>query len=166
MLEGLRQYLLSVTAAALLTAVLQALLPKGPVRRVTALACSLLMLLTVVRPLNQFNTEELIRNFENYCQELSVYPEEMEKTSAALTESIIVSKSVSYIEDKAKENDMICNVQVSCRDENGVAVPDAVTVVGDLTGEERQTLLTVIQDDFGLGEEAVRFTKEASDAAE
>lgn len=166
MLEALRQYLLSVTAAALLTAILQALLPRGPVRRVTALACSLLMLLTVVRPLSQWNADELIEKFESYCQELSVYPEEMEKTSAALTESIIVSQSASYIEDKAEENGMICTVQVSCRDENGIAVPNAVTVTGDLTGEERQMLLTVIQDGFGLGEEAVQFTKEASDAAE
>ncbi len=166
MLEAIRQYLLSVTAAALLTAILQALLPRGPVRRVTALACSLLMLLTVVQPLNRLNTEELIQAFEAYCQELSTYSDELENTSAALTESIIVSESASYIEDKAEENGITCTVEVSCREESGIAVPDAVTVTGDLTEEERQILLTVIQEGFGLEETAVQFTEEASDAVE
>lgn len=157
MMEGIGQYLRAVSAAALLSAVLLAIVPKGPVRRVTGFACALMLLMAVVGPVNRLNVGDLVGVFEDYWDQLSVYPEELEETDAALTESIIVSQSEAYIEDKAAECGIHCEAVVTCRSEGGIAVPEAVKVTGALTATKEEQLRAVIEEGFGLVGDAVTF---------
>lgn len=157
MLQSFQDYLLSVTAAALLGAILQVVLPAGPTRRVTGLGCMLLLFLVVVQPVQRANLEDLTAAFEAYWSELSDYPEELEETNAALTESIIVSRSEAYIMSRAQEEGADCQVSVACREESGIAVPNQVTVVGALTDSQQAALCDIVREGFGQ-EVEVTFT--------
>ena len=48
-------------------------------------------------------------------------------------------------------------VQVTCKTQEGIPVPDAVTVTGTLTNAQRQKLTQCIQDGFGLTEEQITY---------
>lgn len=157
MIEGMGQYLRAISAAALLSGVLLATVPEGPVRRVTGFACALMLLMAVVGPINHLNMTELTKVFQDYWSELSVYPEDLEETDGALTESIIVSQSEAYIEDKGAERGIDCEVAVTCREEQGIAVPAAIRVTGKLTTGEKEDLRSVIAEGFGLTGDAVTF---------
>lgn len=159
MMDGLRQYLLSVTAAALLTAILQAILPPSPVRRVMAFVCALLMFLVILRPLNQLNGQMLMQRFDAYMEELSAAQEEMTQTSAALTESVIISRSAAYIESEAEKQGIACRAEVSCHAESGVSIPTGFVIHGALTQAQQAAVKAVIAESFGT-QVQVTFTKE------
>lgn len=160
MLEGLRSYLLSVTAAALLIAIVQSALPQGPTQRVSSMACALLLFICVIRPLNHFDAQQLADDFQQYCQELTAYPDEIVSAGDVLTESIILERSQAYIKTKAEEKGIVCDVQVMCESQQGIAVPSYVTVSGPLSAGQQKEIITVIKEGFGLSAEQVCFTKE------
>lgn len=149
MLEAIRTYLLAVTAAALLCGVVQSLLPEGAAGRVCVLSCTLLLFLVVAQPVGQLDGEVLLERWHSSLTQWGDYPEEVEETSAALTESIIISRSEAYISSRATAAGLDCHVRVMCENRSGIPVPVRTEVTGVLTRAEQEQLRRIIAADFG-----------------
>ena len=159
---ALGEWLLSVTAAAILCALAQGLIPSGPVRRVGRLTAGLVMAAALLAPLASLRGMDPERWLENWQpqEEMGALEEQRDETM----KTIIEEECGAYIVDKAAALGADCRVQVVCAPEGeGVFLPWQVTVTGDLSAEQRARLTDQIQEDLGVPPERQQYeTKEES----
>ncbi len=154
-MEALRDWLLGVLAASLLTAVALAMMPDGPVRSVGRLLGGLLLFLAVVRPVLGFDYGALRDILAGYSAQLEETGQALAGTQKQITESIIAQGIDAYIQDKTAELALDCQVEVTWDWSGDAPVPAQVTVTGDLTPDERETLTQAFCEDLGLEPEQV-----------
>ncbi|MCD8353825.1 MAG: hypothetical protein LUC47_05890 [Clostridiales bacterium] len=159
MLESLRQWILAVTAVSLLTALCQALMPPGPVKRVSNLTCGLLIFFVLVQPAVRADYTQLPEDFQDYYAGLGDYDTALVDANSVLTEELIARNTAAYIEDKAEAAGIACAVTVSCGQREGVPVPETVTVSGSLSQTEQAWLIDLVEEELGLEATAVQFTE-------
>ena len=100
MLELIRQWLLGITAAAMLVALAEALCPDGNIRGILRLTGGLVLLAAVLNPLLKLDTEALGQALTQYRLDLSAYSTELEEENETLMKDIIEEQSAAYIQDK------------------------------------------------------------------
>lgn len=159
MLESLRQWILAVTAVSLLTALCQAMMPPGPVKRVSNLTCGLLIFFVLVQPAVRTDYTQLLEDFQDYYAGLGDYDTALVDANSALTEEFIARNTAAYIEDKAEAAGIVCTVAVSCGQREGVPVPETVTVSGSLSQMEQAWLIDLAETELNLEATAVQFTE-------
>lgn len=150
MFELLRQWLLGVTCAAMLTALAQRLAPSGGAGRVVRLAGGLVLMLAVLSPLLRLDSGALTRALTRYRLEVEDYREELESDNLERMKDIIEEQSAAYIQDKAARMGISCTVEVSASGTGEWPVPELVTVTGPLTGEQQRELTEQIELDFAI----------------
>lgn len=151
MMDVMRQWLLAVVCGAMLAAVIQALLPKGGAGRIGRLAGSLVLLLAVISPLLRLDAQELTLSMTKYRLAQSEYVEDLSKMNREVLKEIIAEQTEAYILDKAQELGITCRVTVLC--EGGDAetpCPSQVRVTGELSPEQEQSLMRVIETQLGI----------------
>ncbi|MCD7928967.1 MAG: hypothetical protein LUF86_02260 [Clostridiales bacterium] len=160
MIEVLHQWILAVTAVSLLTALCQALMPPGTVKRVSSMTCGLLIFFVLVQPLARADYAQLLEDFQDYYAGLGDYDATLADTNSALTEELIAQNTAAYIEDKAEAAGITCAVAVACGQREGVPVPETVTVSGSLSQTEQAWLIALAEEDLGMEAQAVQFEEE------
>lgn len=150
MLELIRQWLLGITAAAMLVALAEALCPDGNIRGILRLTGGLVLLAAVLNPLLKLDTEALGRALTQYRLDLSAYSTELEEENETLMKDIIEEQSAAYIQDKAAGLGIACRADVEAEGEGDWPVPTAVTITGSLTAEQREALERAIEADFAI----------------
>ena len=158
MMDAIRSWLLSVTCAALLLALAGALMPKGLAQKVGKLTGGLVLFLAVVSPVAQVSDLDLAGWIGTCRAEAAMAAGQLEETDQELLESIIAEETAAYIERKASELGADCQALVVCqRSESGLPVPSGVTVLGELTEEQRAQLSRLIAADLAIPAERPRF---------
>jgi len=150
MIEGVRAWLLAVIAAAVMCSAAQALMPSGAVKQVGKLVCGLALLCVVLSPAVEMDLEGGQRWLEDYAQSLERQKEELKNQVDGGMKSIIEGEYAAYIVDKATKLGLSCDVKVTCREEEGVFLPDRAYVTGALTREAQASLSQAIQQDLGI----------------
>ena len=89
MMELLRAWLTGITAAAILCALANSLMPEGAVRRVGKLACGLLMLSAVLRPLVEVEALSPGDLLKDYQARAAVQAQTLEEERNAALKSVI-----------------------------------------------------------------------------
>lgn len=149
MLEWIGSWILGVTGAAMITALTQALSPEGPVKKALRLACGLLMILAVLRPVRGLSTDSLSFYTAQYAVTLDKYSEKINAANESFLRAIIADKTASYILEKADELDIVCTAQVSLKTsmQGGYPYPYSVTleVKGELEKSKREALSKQIE---------------------
>ncbi len=159
-MSGLGGWLLSVTAAALLVGVLEAIMPEGSVKGVSRLGCGLLLFLVLVRPLLGGGYENLLEELHSWQQEAAEETERLNQVESSLEETIIAEETAAYIQAEAEAQGITCTVTVTCaQNGDGLTLPVAVELGGVTQEAQREALRTLIQSAFGLSEETIRFTE-------
>ncbi len=162
MMGALKEWLLSVTAAAILCALAQGLIPPGPVRRVGRLTAGLVMAAALLAPLASLRGVEPEQWLESWQpqQEIQGLEEQRDETM----KTIIEDECSAYIVDKAAQLGMACQAEVICAPAGeGVFLPQQVTVTGNLTPGQQEQLTQYIQEDLGVPPEQQQYeTKEES----
>lgn len=151
-MELVRQWLLGITCAALLAAVVDALMPKGAVKQVGKVVCGLVLLCAVLRPLTGneivWDTTALHRQS---TQQLNP-----EQGGERMLKTLIERECGAYIVDKAAEQGVTCQAQVECEaGQQGVWLPSRVKISGQAQERERNSLCAVICREFGIAPEQV-----------
>ena len=151
MMGPVRQWLLGVTAAALVLALAETLAPEGGAKKVCRLAGGLALLLTAVGPLaglleGGFVTQAV----EGWKARLQDYELELEEKNDLFYLSIIEDETAAYIVDKAASMGLSCQVRVEAGGSGEWPIPWRVTITGDLDGEAREALTRRIQEDFAI----------------
>ena len=138
MMELLRAWLTGITAAAILCALANSLMPEGAVRRVGKLACGLLMLSAVLRPLVEVEALSPGDLLKDYQARTAVQAQTLEEERNAALKSVIEQEFAAYIVDKAAQMGAACTAQVTCQlGEDGVFLPRSATVQGSFPGRGR-----------------------------
>ena len=150
MLELIRQWLVGITCAAMITALAEGLSPPGAVRKIGRFTGGLVLLIAVLKPIAAVDGQALSRALAEYRLDLSTYSTRLEEENSALMKSIIEEQSAAYIVDKAEQLGLSCQVKVEADASGQWPIPWTVTVIGPLEGTEREALIRQIQADFGI----------------
>ena len=148
--EALRSYLLSVIAAALLSAVGLSLLPKGSVRRVLGLCCGMLLALCVLRPVLGLDEAALSQSLARFQMQAEEARTGIEVKNRELVAAIIKQSTQTYILDKASALGLEADVEVTVELETAYPYPSAVTVTCEAAAAQKLALQTYIIENFAI----------------
>ena len=149
-MEALRQYVISVVAAAMLCGIVTRLFPQGNAKQVGKLICGLFLAYTVLSPISRVDFSRL-PDFSLQCmedgEEAAAMGENLARDSMA---DIIKEESEAYILDKAA--DLHANLTVEVTIGEG-SLPAAVTISGEASPYARRQLQAMIESDLGISKE-------------
>lgn len=150
MTAAVRGYLLSITAAALLLALVQALLPQGAARRTAAMVGGLLILLTVLSPLAKLDYDSLAKSIAQLQMETETMRTGIEVGSRDLMAGIIKQRCETYILDKAEQMGLELRVEITVSSGADYPYPTAVTLQGTAAERQKQMLTAYIVENLGI----------------
>lgn len=150
-MDALREYILSVVAAAILCGIVSGLMDKkGSCAPVVKLICGVFLTLTVVHPVAKVNIDEFMKftsSLEEDAEAAAAFGEEIYAQS--MKESIIEATQ-TYILDKAQTLGLELEITVHLDSDQ---VPDEVTLEGACSPYGKQQLQAIIASDLGVPKE-------------
>jgi len=152
-MDGIKEYILSVAAAAILCAVVRRLLEKkGTAGSVGKLLTGIFMTVTVLSPLTGLTVgpmDEIMDDYRMIAQEAVAQGEK--STANALRQSIS-QQMEAYIIEKALA--LGADIQVEIRlSEDLYPTPIGVRLSGQIAPYAKSRLQRIIEEDLGVGEE-------------
>lgn len=157
MSELIRNWLLGVTAASMLLALAEYLVPDGVNKKIVRLAGGLVLALAALTPIIQLDEAAIIDATKKFQIELRSGSEKLSVEKDFLFESIIEEKTEAYILDKAKELGMECQVSVFVAWDGEVPIPHSVNVRGVWTQQQKQVFSQLIEEELGISKSLQRF---------
>lgn len=152
-MDGLRDYLMGVTAAALCCSAAVKLAGKGLTGSVVKMLAGIVMTLSILSPLVSVKLD----SYEDFFQSIQSDAEDAAldgKNSAREAMAEIISEEVrTYILDKADALGVELTVEVELSADS-IPVPSAVTLKGSVSPYARSVLSEYISDSLGIGTEA------------
>ena len=144
-MTGIRTYLQSCCAAAVLTSFCAALLPEGKSRQAVSLIGGLVILLVVVMPLLGLDTDDLQREFQNAFISIEPIAGADDELEARIREDC-----ETYILDKAASLGMKIQTEVTLDTEAAIPYPCSVIVAGSFSHEEQNALSEILAMELGI----------------
>ena len=152
-MEALRQYILSITVAAMACGLVLSIVPGGQFRGILKLICGVFLTLMVMKPLTILDPERIFSRFsgqwEAQGEAAAAFGEEVARDAMAL---YIKREAEAYILDKAGSLgiDVQADVTVSSED---IPLPERVTICGNIPDPTRLDLERIIQENLGIAKE-------------
>ena len=154
MMDVLREWLLRIVGSAFLMTAVSVLTPKGAVKRIELLCCSVILMLAVLHPFTGGELPE-IPELSHVGEKIRHRTDEFRKTGQESWESLIEEELVSYIETRAAEEGISCAVDISFEiNDDGVPLPVAVELTAPQRSEE---VHRSVREDLGIAEENIRW---------
>ena len=160
MIDMLRKSLFSITAAALLCALVRALIPKGRMQRICSLLCGVFVLLSALSGFAGWDMQDFaaqLSKMQMAAEEARTGVEVRNREAIAV---IIKSKTEAYILDKAGMLGLAAEVQVHVEAGGSYPYPDEVTVSGRFTPQQQEALSTYIEENLAIGKERQTWSSE------
>lgn len=154
MMDLIRQWLLSVTGAAILAALADGVMPEGGIRQVGRLACGLMLLAAVLRPLAGLDMtdfpEELLYDIP--------HSQQLEEETHRRMKQLIEEEFSAYSMDKAQAMGIACGIRVCCQqEESGIFLPRGAEISGITEREEQEAVAAMLRVELGLPEDGLLF---------
>ena len=151
----MREYILSVTAAALLVSIARALAGERAMGRLVKLVSGLFLAVTVLSPVVDLELPDPAGWLEDHLEEGRAAAEAGQTKAKEYSASIISAELEAYILDKAAVLGGVVSAEVRL-DEAGL--PETVTLSGALTPAQKAELSRMMTEELGIGEEAQIWT--------
>ena len=145
-------YILSVTCAAVLAAILRTIAGEGAMGKLTKLLSGLFLAVTVLSPLVKLEIPDPVPWLEDYMAEGEAAAQAGEVMAKDYSDAIISSELEAYILDKAAALGYELSAEVRV-DDGGL--PETVVLSGEITTVDRAALSRMLARELGIGEEAV-----------
>ena len=145
-------YILSVTCAAILAAILRIMAGEGAMGKLTKLLSGLFLAVTVLSPLVKIQIPDPVRWLEDYKAEGEAAAQAGEAMAKEYSEGIISAELEAYILDKAAA--LGCELSAEVRVDDG-GLPERVMLSGEISAADRAALSRMLVQELGIGEEAV-----------
>ena len=150
-MELIKEYLLSITAAALICGAISSLTSKNAsISKLMQLLCGLFLAITVIRPIVEVQLDNIDSFTELLVEDGEIAASTGKEMAAEEMKRIIKEKTEAYILDKAKNIGAEISVEISLND----LVPTGVTVVGNLSPYARSSLAAIITQELNIPPEA------------
>ena len=149
-MDGIKTYLLSVTAACLISVLACALVRQETVKKIVRFSSGLLILLVVVLPILSLNMEDVAQVFRSFRVEYD--KTDAEAAWQTQLAQHIKQTSEAYIEDKAGELGASVRAEVTLNDDE-YPQPVRVRISGILSRTQHEALAAYIRTAFGIAEE-------------
>lgn len=159
--DGLRQYILSAAAGALICGIITAFCQKGAYKKHITILCGLFMTFTLLRPLIGIKIPEL-PDINDYIRQAESAVEEGKRISLSAQKTIISQECETYILDKAKELQVNLTADVTVEERGGEPIPVFAEMTGSVLPEVQHKLSAVIAVDLGIPKENQLWIIEAS----
>lgn len=158
----MKEYLLRLTAAAILSSLISRLAPKGASGRGTRIAAGLLVLVAAFSPIGEMDTLSAAQDLMKGIKGDPLQSDFLSKSNQELMSSLISGEAEAYILDKAQAMGFAPEVTVTVSIREAYPIPWAVTLEGDMTEVQRSALSKIIMKDLDIPEERQEWkTKES-----
>lgn len=148
-----KSYLIRLTAAAILAALVRRIAPSGGAGRAARLGAGLLVLLTVFGPLAQADTVSAAERIAKNAFSDPLAAEDFSVETNNLLSDLISQEAETYILDKARDSGLSLTAEVETKVLDSYPVPWRVTIRGSPSRQEKQALARLIAQDLGIPEE-------------
>ncbi len=153
-MEDIRQYLLSVAAAALVCSIIKTLTDgKGTLSSVVKRVCGIFLAITVFSPLVTIDFSDITLLPDTCLHEAEDAVASGTAMADAELQGIIIERTEAYILDKAAELHLQITVDVTLSPQAPYA-PCGVTLSGTASPYAKQTLQEYIANQLGISKEA------------
>lgn len=159
MMGLVRQWLLGVTAAALVLALAEALAPEGGAKKVCRLAGGLALLLAAAGPVTGLMDGTLFTQaLDGWRGRTQSAQQELEDQTDQFYLAIIEEETAAYVMDKARELGFDCEAEVTYGyDEEGVPRPWEIAARGAWTQKQRSRLERLLEEELGVPAQRQRY---------
>lgn len=152
-MEQLSRYILSVIAAAMITAILTGILDKkGSAGTLVRLIGGLFLAFCIVQPLANFDWSALTAFAEGFSADGEAAAAQGEILADEEYRSIIKSRVEAYILDKAETYQAELTVEVTLSDQD-VPVPAAARLQGSISPYAKSQLQQMMEEELGISKE-------------
>ncbi len=145
-MEFIKDYLLSVTAAALICGIVVSLAGKSSISKLVKLLCGLFLAAAVIKPVIDVKLENIYSFTDNLAVNSELSVAAGEKMASDEMKRIIKEKSEAYILDKAKALGAEITVEIALKD----YVPAGVTIIGDISPFVKSSLTASIAQELNI----------------
>ena len=156
MMDGVRSYLLSVIAVAIICGLLPELLRESGTKTLVKTACGLVLTVTVFKPLGNISIA-FSDDFPDFQSNAAFAAAEGEDLARAAVTEVIKIQSEAYILDKAAQLGEEIQVEIELALEPPY-VPVSVRITGDTSREARRELEALLVAQFQIPKEAQLWT--------
>ena len=148
----IRDYVLGITAAAMICTVSLCFAEKGPMEPMLKLICGLILTFALVQPvlnISAGNWSALGIDFEEKGQQAA---EEGKVQAENTVRQLIKQETEAYILDKARELHLSIRASVTLSDQ-ALPVPESVTIEGTVTPYGKSRLSLILTRELGIAKE-------------
>lgn len=157
-MEEIRQYILSVAAAAILCAILRQCFPeKSMTASLLKLVSGIFLAFVVISPVKQVELGSLSVYFGEFTLEGEALAAEGENLSSEAMARIIKEQTEAYILDKAEALNADISVEVGLSGGNP-PVPKSVRITGPVSPYAKSVLETLLAEELGIAKEDQSWT--------
>lgn len=149
-MDGLRQYVISVVAAALLCGIVSNLFEDSAGKDFIKMLCGLLLMVTAILPVRNLDLSGMLETLVPASGEVASLTTAGEKMADEAMADIIKQKTRTYILDKAKEWNAAIEVEVTLDEDH---VPATATIQGDISPYAKAQLAAILETDLGITRE-------------
>ena len=151
-------YILSVGAMALITAILSGMTEKNSsTGAIMRMVCGLCLTIVAVKPISNLDISYLgdwVDSYDTLALDAASYGVQMANDAQR---QIILAETEAYIMDKASLYGLQLEVQVTLS-EGDLPAPESVTVIGRAAPYEKSVMQKLISDDLGIPKERQLWT--------
>lgn len=152
-MNAIREYFLTVTAAALICSIVRKLLDeKGTPAAIGKLLTGLCMTLTILSPLAGFSFGSMDRLVIDFQEQAERYVSEGEMNSKKALEESMIARIEAYILEEADKMGAAVQVDVLPAG-NGYPIPDKIYIHGDVSPVVKKKLQRWMEGTLGIAEE-------------
>jgi hypothetical protein len=152
-MEGIRAYLLSVTAAALVCAVIRSMTEQaGTGAGLIRLLSGVFLCFTVISPVTQIRLDSWLELPETFLEQGTAAAAEGEDYAKDILRQHIKEQTEAYILDIAQSFEIQIQADVTVS-QGDPPVPEAVRLTGNLTAREKQQLSRRIEQELAIAKE-------------
>ena len=152
-MENLRQYIIAVTAAAMICGIIKSISDeKNTAGTILRLIAGIFMSVTVLSPVVRLDLSALATQSENFVEQANAAAALGENATADEINAIITDQTQAYILDKAESFGASLQVEVHIAN-NGTYRPKAVTLRGSISPHAKSRLQQIIEEDLQIPKE-------------
>ena len=148
----MRQYLLTVIAAAVICTIVRALTHnKGASAAIVNLITAVFLLITVISPWKNWSFSAITEHIKDYSDSAETIVNNGVAAAQTETAAIIKRQTEAYIVDKARSLGVYLQADVTISD-TSMAQPEAVTITANTSPYLKQKISSYISTDLGIPE--------------